>query len=76
MAFSFYLTKALFSVQNPAATASVMDADGFFNTGDLGWLTPHVPSGPARNCGGLLVLDGRAKDTIVMANGYSSLYFD
>ncbi|MEN9239642.1 MAG: AMP-binding protein, partial [Thermostichales cyanobacterium SZTDM-1c_bins_54] len=45
--------------QNPEATAKVMDAQGWFNTGDLGWLTPD----------GQLVITGRAKDTIVLRNG-------
>ncbi len=45
--------------QNVQATAKAIDADGWFDTGDLGWLTP------ARD----LVLTGRAKDTIVLTNG-------
>lgn len=45
--------------QNPEATAKVLDRDGWFNTGDLGWLTPDQN----------LVLTGRAKDTIVLSNG-------
>jgi len=44
---------------NPEATAKVMDSQGWFNTGDLGWLTPA----------GHLVITGRAKDTIVLRNG-------
>ncbi|CEJ45679.1 long-chain fatty acid--CoA ligase [Umezakia ovalisporum] len=45
--------------QNPEATAKVIDAEGWFNSGDLGWLTPYND----------LVLTGRAKDTIVLTNG-------
>ncbi len=44
---------------NPEATAKVLSPEGWFNTGDLGWLTPK----------GYLVLTGRAKDTIVLTNG-------
>ncbi len=45
--------------QNPEATAKAIDAEGWFNTGDLGWVTPDND----------LVLTGRAKDTIVLTNG-------
>ncbi|MEL6501458.1 MAG: AMP-binding protein, partial [Cyanobacteria bacterium J06623_1] len=45
--------------QNPEATAKAIDQEGWFDSGDLGWLTPH----------GDLVLTGRAKDTIVLTNG-------
>ncbi len=45
--------------ENPSATAKVLDSQGWFDTGDLGWLT-------AQND---LVLTGRAKDTIVLTNG-------
>lgn len=44
---------------NPAATAKAIDPDGWFDTGDLGWVT-------AQND---IVLTGRAKDTIVLLNG-------
>ncbi|MFM8525189.1 MAG: AMP-binding protein [Cyanobacteriota bacterium] len=43
----------------PEATASVLDANGWFDTGDLGHLLPD----------GSLVLTGRAKDTIVLSSG-------
>ncbi|MEH1969748.1 AMP-dependent synthetase/ligase [Nostoc sp.] len=45
--------------QNPQATAKAIDAEGWFDSGDLGWLTPEDD----------LVLTGRAKDTIVLTNG-------
>ena len=45
--------------QNPEATAKAIDADGWFDSGDLGCLTPFND----------LVLTGRAKDTIVLSNG-------
>jgi long-chain acyl-CoA synthetase len=44
---------------NPEATAKAIDAEGWFDSGDLGWLTPQKD----------LVLTGRAKDTIVLTNG-------
>ncbi|WP_338431010.1 AMP-dependent synthetase/ligase [Synechococcus elongatus] len=43
----------------PEATAQVLDAEGWFNTGDLGYVVGE----------GNLVLTGRAKDTIVLTNG-------
>ena len=45
--------------QNPEATAKAIDDEGWFDSGDLGWLTPYDD----------LVLTGRAKDTIVLTNG-------
>ncbi|MEH2359274.1 AMP-dependent synthetase/ligase [Nostoc sp.] len=45
--------------QNPEATAKAIDAQGWFDSGDLGWLTAQDD----------LVLTGRAKDTIVLTNG-------
>ncbi|WP_413175811.1 AMP-dependent synthetase/ligase [Anabaena azotica] len=45
--------------QNPEATKKVIDAEGWFDSGDLGWVTPKND----------LVLTGRAKDTIVLTNG-------
>lgn len=45
--------------QNPEATAKAIDAGGWFDSGDLGLLTPYND----------LVLTGRAKDTIVLTNG-------
>ena len=43
----------------PEATAKVLSADGWFDTGDLGLLLAD----------GSLVLTGRAKDTIVLSSG-------
>ena len=45
--------------QNPQATAQAIDPEGWFNTGDIGWVT-------AQND---LTVTGRAKDTIVLTNG-------
>jgi long-chain acyl-CoA synthetase len=45
--------------KQPEATAKAIDADGWFNSGDLGWITST----------GDLVITGRAKDTIVLSNG-------
>ncbi len=44
---------------NPPATAKAIDPDGWFDTGDLGWVTTQND----------IVLTGRAKDTIVLLNG-------
>ena len=44
---------------NSEATAKAIDSEGWFDSGDLGCLTPT----------GDLVLTGRAKDTIVLTNG-------
>ena len=43
----------------PEATAKVLDAEGWFDTGDLGMLLPD----------GTVALTGRAKDTIVLSSG-------
>jgi len=45
--------------QNPEATKKAINAEGWFDSGDLGWVTPEND----------LVLTGRAKDTIVLTNG-------
>ncbi len=45
--------------KNPQATAKAIDAEGWFDSGDLGYVTPDND----------LVLTGRAKDTIVLTNG-------
>lgn len=44
---------------NPEATAKAIDSEGWFDSGDLGFVTPEND----------LVLTGRAKDTIVLTNG-------
>ena len=44
---------------NPTATAKAIDSEGWFDSGDLGWVTPDND----------LVITGRAKDTIVLSNG-------
>ncbi len=44
---------------NPEATRKAIDPDGWFDSGDLGWVTAEND----------LVLTGRAKDTIVLTNG-------
>lgn len=45
--------------KQPEATAKAIDQEGWFDSGDLGWVTPMND----------LVLTGRAKDTIVLNNG-------
>ncbi len=45
--------------KNPEATAKAINPEGWFDSGDLGWLTLQND----------LVLTGRAKDTIVLTNG-------
>lgn len=55
--------------QDVEATRKVIDSGGWFDTGDLGWIAPSWKTGSARSCGGVIVLDGRAKDTIVLLNG-------
>ncbi|MEM7580189.1 MAG: AMP-binding protein [Cyanobacteria bacterium P01_A01_bin.80] len=44
---------------NPEATRKAIDSEGWFDTGDIGWLTTENQ----------IVLTGRAKDTIVLTNG-------
>ena len=45
--------------RNPEATTKAIDPEGWFDTGDIGWLVDD----------GSIVLTGRAKDTIVLSNG-------
>ncbi|CAI8618568.1 unnamed protein product [Vicia faba] len=53
--------------KNPLATNQALDKDGWLNTGDLGWIVPHHSTGRSRNSSGVVVVDGRAKDTIVLS---------
>jgi len=53
--------------KNPIATEKVLDKEGWLDTGDIGWLVPQSSIGAGRHCGGMLVLEGRAKDTIVLS---------
>ncbi|MCO5593397.1 hypothetical protein L7F22_047410 [Adiantum nelumboides] len=55
--------------KNSSGTAAVLDKHGWLDTGDLGWIAPKIDFGPARACSEALVLDGRAKDTIVLLTG-------
>lgn len=59
----------LFLYQNPSATNQVLDRDGWLNTGDIGWIAPSHSTGRCRNSGGVIVVEGRAKDTIVLSTG-------
>jgi long-chain acyl-CoA synthetase len=45
--------------KKPEATTKAIDSEGWFDSGDLGWVTPEND----------LVITGRAKDTIVLSNG-------
>lgn len=49
-----------------------MDKEGWLNTGDIGWIAPAHSRGRSRNCGGMIVLEGRAKDTIVLTTGITN----
>ncbi|PKU80593.1 probable acyl-activating enzyme 16, chloroplastic isoform X2 [Dendrobium catenatum] len=55
--------------KNESATGEAIDEDGWFNSGDIGWIVPKHSTGMSRQCGGMLVLEGRAKDTIVLSTG-------
>ncbi|XP_058093410.1 probable acyl-activating enzyme 16, chloroplastic isoform X2 [Magnolia sinica] len=52
--------------KNPSATNAVLDEEGWLSTGDIGWIAPNNSIGKSRRCGGMVVLEGRAKDTIVL----------
>ncbi|XP_010247393.1 PREDICTED: long-chain-fatty-acid--[acyl-carrier-protein] ligase AEE15, chloroplastic-like isoform X2 [Nelumbo nucifera] len=58
--------------KNPSATTQVLDEEGWLCTGDIGWIAPSHSIGRSRNCGGVLVLEGRGKDTIVLVTGSTS----
>ncbi|KAI3470044.1 hypothetical protein Pfo_026707 [Paulownia fortunei] len=55
--------------KNPLATKQAIDEDGWLNTGDIGWISPPHSRGRSRQAGGVIVLEGRAKDTIVLSTG-------
>lgn len=55
--------------KNPSATTKAVDEDGWLNTGDIGWICPPHSRGRSRQAGGVIVLEGRAKDTIVLTTG-------
>lgn len=65
----------LICYQNSSATQQVLDKEGWFSTGDIGWIAPHHSRGRSHRCGGVIVLDGRAKDTIVLLTGKKLIWW-
>ncbi|KAK4266601.1 hypothetical protein QN277_027496 [Acacia crassicarpa] len=55
--------------KNPSATEKAIDKEGWLNTGDIGWISPHHSVGRCRHSGGVVVVEGRSKDTIVLSTG-------
>ncbi|KAI8538132.1 hypothetical protein RHMOL_Rhmol09G0078700 [Rhododendron molle] len=55
--------------KNESATKNALNEGGWLNTGDIGWIAPSHSLGRSRRCGGMVVLEGRAKDTIVLSTG-------
>ncbi|KAI4302704.1 hypothetical protein MLD38_038422 [Melastoma candidum] len=55
--------------KNPVATSRVLDEEGWYYTDDVGWIAPRHTTGRYRHCGGVLVPEGRVKDTIVLSTG-------
>ncbi len=53
--------------KDPSATAAAFPiGDGWFDTGDVGW---RVPDDNGSRMAGMIILTGRAKDTIVLSSG-------
>ncbi|KAG5531414.1 hypothetical protein RHGRI_026139 [Rhododendron griersonianum] len=55
--------------KNESATKNALNEGGWLNTGDIGWIAPSHSLGRSRRCSGMVVLEGRAKDTIVLSTG-------
>lgn len=55
--------------KNPSATEKAIDKEGWLDTGDIGWIAPHHSIGRCRHSGGVVVVEGRAKATIVLSTG-------